>query len=99
MKKYNWLSWISAAVLVIGIQSCAGTSQFLQKSQVALPIIDTFYQQVLDKKSNPALLTAATIILQQADAIVKEVQKQGDTPELISKANVLYEQARNLGVK
>jgi hypothetical protein len=84
--------WSTIAMLIYG---CAAIAPALQTGMTALQIVDSFYDFVVAQKAIPSTLQAATIILQQADAVA-EMAKTVNTPELIAQAKMLNSQANKL---
>lgn len=65
----------------------------------ALPLIGTFYNQVLAKKQNPETQQAATIILQQADSLAGKLKDPNvyiPSGEATAQAQLLADQAAKL---
>jgi hypothetical protein len=90
--KYGLLSWALIGSLIYG---CATLGPALQTGMTALQIVDSFYDFVVAQQKIPGTLQAATIILQQADAVAA-MAKEVNTPELIAQAKMLNSQANKL---
>jgi len=86
------------ALILTGSIGCA-TTGLITTGITALGIVDSFYESVVAKKSVPNTLQAATIILQQADAIAQQAKAGKDTDTMIAQANLLRAQADKLVVK
>ena len=86
-------------VIIITISGCAGTGAILSGLSLAsniIPIIDSFYDTVVEtRKTNPNLIDGTTIILQRADDLVKKA-REGEVPGGVSQAILLQTQAESL---
>ena len=74
---------------------CA-TTGMISTGLTAIGIIEQFYDAVVAKKSVPTTLQAATIILQQADALAQMSKAGKNTDAMIAQANLLASQADKL---
>ena len=74
---------------------CA-TTGMLTTGITALSIIDGFYHKVVDAKTVPTTLQAATLILQQADALAQMAKAGKNTNEMVAQALLLSSQADKL---
>jgi uncharacterized membrane protein len=74
---------------------CA-TTGLITTGITALGIIDSFYESVVAKKSVPNTLQAATLILQQADALAQMAKAGKNTSEMVAQALLLQSQADKL---
>jgi hypothetical protein len=85
-----------AGLILMSLCGCAAGAGLITQGVTALGIVDSFYNKVVDKKSVPNTLQAATIILQQADALAQMAKAGKDTPAMIAQATLLAAQADKL---
>jgi hypothetical protein len=78
------------------IWGCAGMTAGIKTGLTALQVIDSFYNYVVEAKTVPNTLQAATLILQQADLIAAQAKAGANTPEMIAQAKLLNDQANKL---
>ena len=86
-------------LLSLAISGCAAMPALVTGLSVAsqvVPIVDGFYNTVLEAKKAPSTLQAATLILQQADKIVTQAQDNTNGPSLVAQATLLAQQAKAL---
>jgi hypothetical protein len=94
MKKL--VTGIVATSFAFGMFLGCATTGLITTGITALGIIDSFYENVVAKKSVPTTLQAATLILQQADAIAQQAKAGKDTQTMIDQARLLAAQANKL---
>jgi hypothetical protein len=85
-----------AGLILMSLCGCAAGAGLITQGVTALGIVDSFYSMVVDKKLVPNTLQAATIILQQADAISQQAKAGKNTDTMIAQARLLKSQAGNL---
>jgi uncharacterized lipoprotein YmbA len=95
MKK---LIWIVAILLMAGCAALPTVVSGLSLAATVLPIVDSFYDNMVQAKSVPDKIKAATIVLQQADLIAQQVQAltqatTADQAKLTAQAQTLAAQA------
>jgi hypothetical protein len=83
-------------LVLVGMVGCAGLPAALSLSSAALSTIGTFYDGVQAQKTQADRMKAATLILQQADALAKQAQAGQTTQSDLAKVEVLQAQAQAL---